>query len=144
MPPKQPRRRKATRQQRSVLAALNAENSFISAQELHAQMHQDGDPVGLATVYRALASFAEEKTIDVIRTDDGEALYRACSAEHHHHLVCRDCGKTVEVSAEDIEDWATQVAQHHGFSNMFHTIELFGSCNACAEENKRPRNIAGG
>ena len=71
--------------------------TFRSAQELHAQPARARRPVGLATVYRDLQAMAEDGEIDVLRTDDGEAVYRRCCTGHHHHLVCRVCGRTVEV-----------------------------------------------
>ena len=67
-----------------------------------------GDKVGLATVYRNLQAMAADGEIDMLRTDDGEAVYRACSTGHHHHLVCRDCGRTVEVEGPTVEAWAEQ------------------------------------
>jgi Fur family ferric uptake transcriptional regulator len=70
--------------------------------------------------------------VDVLRTDDGEATYRACSAGHHHHLVCRHCSRTVEVEGRAVETWADRVAREHGFVDVAHTVEVFGTCPACA------------
>jgi Fur family ferric uptake transcriptional regulator len=70
--------------------------------------------------------------VDSLRNDSGEALYRRCSqAHHHHHLVCRQCGATVEVAGTEVEAWATETAAAHGFSDVSHTIEIFGVCAAC-------------
>ena len=82
--------------------------------------------VGLATVYRALQALADAGEVDVLRTDEGEAVYRRCSAGHHHHLVCRECGRTVEVEGPAVERWADTVAAEHGFSDVAHTVEIFG------------------
>lgn len=122
-------RRRPTRQQAAVSARLSVSEDFLSAQDLHARMRADGEAVGLATVYRTLTSMAANGDLDVLRTDDGEAVYRMCSTGHHHHLVCRDCGRTVEIEGPTVERWAEQVAAEHGFSNVSHTLEIFGTCS---------------
>jgi Fur family ferric uptake transcriptional regulator len=75
---------------------------------------------------------AERGDVDVL-THSGETVYRRCSdTQHHHHLVCRSCGRTVEVSGPTVENWATAIAEEHGFRDVSHTLELFGICAACA------------
>src|SRR5690606_13589869 len=83
---------RATRQRAAVAAALDEVGEFRSAQELHDLLKHRGDSVGLTTVYRTLQSLVDAGEVDVLRTDDGEAMYRRCSRGHHHHLVCRSCG----------------------------------------------------
>ena len=124
--------RRPTRQRAAVAAVLADTGEFRSAQELHAQLRAGGDKVGLATVYRSLQAMAADGEIDMLRTDEGEAVYRACSTGHHHHLVCRACGKTVEVEGPTVEAWATRVSAEHGFTDVHHTLEIFGTCADCA------------
>lgn len=125
--------RKPTRQQAAVSAKLDELDDFTSAQELHAQLRASGETVGLATVYRTLQNLAGDGTVDVLRTDDGEAIYRSCAtSKHHHHLVCRDCGHTVEVEGPTVEQWADSVAAQHGFTEATHQIEIFGLCAQCS------------
>ena len=88
--------------------------------------------MGLATVYRTLALYADQGDVDVLRREDGEAIYRRCSETHHHHLVCRSCGATVEVEGPAVERWTTSMAAEHGFTAVSHTLEIFGTCAACA------------
>ncbi|MGB9378918.1 MAG: Fur family transcriptional regulator [Mycobacteriales bacterium] len=122
-----------TRQRDAVEALLARVEEFRSAQELHGMLRQRGERVGLTTVYRALQSLADAGEVDVLRPDSGEAVYRRCTtADHHHHLVCRGCGRTVEVEGPAVEHWAEQVAHANGFSAVSHTIEVFGSCPDCA------------
>ncbi len=122
-----------TRQREVVLAALDAGEGFRSAQELHAALRAQGHRVGLTTVYRHLQALADAGDVDALRTDDGETVYRRCtSARHHHHLVCRRCGRTVEVEGPAVERWATAVAREHGFRDVEHTVEVFGTCASCA------------
>lgn len=127
-----PAGRRPTRQQAAVAELLDRSDDFLSAQTVHARLRDAGEGVGLATVYRTLQSMVEAGAVDVLRTDDGEAVYRACSTHHHHHLVCRACGRTVEVEGPAVETWADRVAGDHGFSDVTHTIEIFGTCADCA------------
>ena len=120
--------RRPTRQRAAVAAALAQSGEFRSAQELHALLRQGGDRVGLATVYRNLQAMAADGDIDMLRTDDGEAVYRACSTGHHHHLVCRVCGRAVEVEGPAVETWAERVSAQHGFHDVEHTVEIVGTC----------------
>ncbi len=130
-PRKEPRR--LTRQQSAVAEALGGADDFMSAQDLHVRLRTQGHKVGLATVYRALQTLAEHGEVDVLRTDDGESVYRRCSSGgHHHHLVCRSCGRTVEVEGPTVERWADAVSAAHGFRDVTHTLEIFGTCSDCS------------
>lgn len=124
-------RPRATRQRAAVSALLDRLDDFRSAQEIHEELRKDGEGIGLTTVYRALQTLSESGEVDVLRTDSGEAVYRRCSTHHHHHLVCRRCGRTVEVEGPTVESWAQRVAEEHGFSDVSHTVEVFGVCAAC-------------
>ena len=122
-----------TRQRSAVADMLADTDDFRSAQQLHELLRDRGQGIGLATVYRTLQSLAEGGEVDVLRTADGEALYRRCERrEHHHHLICRRCGTTVEIDGPSVESWAAQVGAAHGFQEIEHTMELFGTCAACA------------
>ncbi|MGH3345077.1 MAG: Fur family transcriptional regulator [Carbonactinosporaceae bacterium] len=127
-----PPQARATKQRAAVAAALDQVNDFRSAQELHDLLRHRGESVGLTTVYRTLQALADAGEVDVLRTADGEAVYRRCSSGHHHHLVCRSCGHTVEVEGPAVERWADRVADEHGFTQVSHTLEVFGTCQACA------------
>jgi Fur family ferric uptake transcriptional regulator len=111
-----------------VIDALENFEDFRSAQEIHDAMRNAGQKVGLATIYRALQTMSATGDVDVLRNESGEATYRICSDTHHHHLVCRVCGKTVEVEGPAVESWATAVAAQHHYSNISHTVEIFGTC----------------
>jgi Fur family ferric uptake transcriptional regulator len=114
-----------------VAALLTEVDGFHSAQDLHAMLRDRGTRIGLTTVYRTLQALAEGGDIDVMRPPGGEHLYRRCSDGHHHHLVCRNCGRTVEVVGPTVETWADKVAAEHGFADVSHTLEIFGTCGEC-------------
>jgi len=123
--------RRPTRQRAAVEALLVDIDDFMSAQDLHARLRTQGQMVGLATVYRTLQAMATDGDVDMLRTDDGEAVYRRCSTGHHHHLVCRSCGRTVEVEGPAVESWADKVSAENGFSDVQHTLEIVGTCADC-------------
>lgn len=126
-----------TRQRAAVQEVLDAVDDFRSAQQLHELLRERGDAVGLATVYRTLQALADADEVDVLRAADGEVLYRRCRERgHHHHLVCRSCGATVELAAEVVERWARQVGAEHGFADVEHTAELTGTCRDCAQRQR--------
>jgi Fur family ferric uptake transcriptional regulator len=68
---------------------------------------------------------------DSLASADGETKYRNCGADHHHHLICRKCGRAVEFELPGFEAAADQLALSHGFSDVSHSIELFGICGDC-------------
>ncbi|TCJ28040.1 Fur family transcriptional regulator [Nocardioides jejuensis] len=121
-----------TKQRRAVAEALASFGDFRSAQEIHGSLTERGEKVGLATVYRTLQLLSDSGEVDMLRTEEGEAIYRRCSATHHHHLVCRQCGATVEVEGPAVERWTRAIAAEHGYADIAHTLELFGTCRSCA------------
>lgn len=123
--------RRTTRQRIAVTALLDELAEFRSAQDLHETLRSRGDAVGLTTVYRTLQAMADAGEVDVLLREDGESVYRRCSGGHHHHLVCRDCGATVEVAGPAVERWAARIADDHGYTDVHHTLEIFGRCAAC-------------
>jgi Fur family transcriptional regulator, ferric uptake regulator len=129
---------RTTQQKRALDQVLAACADFRSAQELHAELRAGGARVGLTTVYNNLRSLADRGAVDTVRTEGGETLYRRCESEsHHHHLVCRLCGRTVEISGPVVERWADEAAAAEGFVDVRHTVEIVGTCRQCARA--RPR-----
>lgn len=124
-----------TKQREAVFAELERVTDFRSAQQIFEDLSEQGRRVGLATVYRNLQTLAEEKRVDVLRSAEGESLFRLCeSTGHHHHLVCRTCGRTEEIEQDTIESWVKDVAASHGFTHVEHSMELFGLCAKCASK----------
>ena len=127
-----------TRQRDAVSAILAAGTDFRTAGQVHDDLRSHGDRVGLTTVYRTLQAMTDAGELDAIRTLDGEMAYRRCSMGHHHHLVCRGCGYTVEVWGPAVETWTTRIAAEHEFTDIQHDLEIFGLCQACASRSAAP------
>ncbi len=123
---------RSTRQRAAVSALLDRLDDFRSAQEIHEELRRTGDGIGLTTVYRTLQTLADGGEVDVLRTASGEAVYRRCATdEHHHHLVCRRCGSAEEIEGPAVESWAQNIAETHGYTELSHTVEIFGLCGHC-------------
>lgn len=134
-----------TWQREAVRSALDETDGFISAQALHAELRDGGSSIGLATVYRALASLAGDGEADSLQSPEGENLYRACeSTGHHHHLICRNCGLTVEIEANEVEAWASKIASTHGFTQARHVVDIFGLCENCSRAAAAEQSAASG
>jgi Fur family ferric uptake transcriptional regulator len=127
------RRRRNTPQRATLLDLLSATDEFVSAGELHRMLRTEGSTIGLATVYRALQDLSTSGDVDSVRSgDSGEFLYRRCrQPTHHHHLVCRVCGRTQEISGTAVERWVKAVADQYGYTEVDHQMELFGVCAEC-------------
>lgn len=121
-----------TRQGQAVLNVVLGSDNFRSAQDIHAELRSAGEAVGLTTVYRHLALLTDEGRLDALQTADGELVYRRCHSEqHHHHVVCRQCGRGTEVELPDLERWAESTAADLGYTDVTHTVEIFGVCADC-------------
>ena len=114
-----------------VIAVLERVGGFASTKEIYQLLLKSGESIGLTTIYRALQSLVSEKAVDQLRREDGEAIFRLCGNSHHHHLVCKKCGKTVEIEGSAIEKWTKNMAAEHGFRELSHTAEIFGICSKC-------------
>lgn len=122
-----------TRQKAAVRSILDELDGFHSAQHIHELLAAKGDRVGLATVYRNLQQLADSGDVDMLRLGD-ENVYRACERHHHHHILCRECGRTAELEGSEVDDWLRAVTTRHGFTMNDHSLELVGVCTSCAAE----------
>ena len=131
-PPRAAPKGRSSRQGDAIIRALRAQATFRSAQDIHAALRDAGDGVGLTTVYRHLQSLVDSKAIDAVQTAGGETVYRLCaSSTHHHHIVCRSCGRSDEIEAPDVERFTESVARDLGYAEVSHTLDIFGICRSC-------------
>lgn len=123
-----------TRHRKEVTTLLRDTTEFLSAQSIHTLLRARGSTIGLTTVYRALQALSREGVVDTVRTSTGEQVYRFCSRGHHHHLMCRFCARVIEVEGPAIEQWVAAIAGDHGFRDLNHSVEIFGTCLSCGNE----------
>ncbi len=127
--------RRNTWQSEAIRKTLAAQTRFVSAQQLHETLKQQGKSIGLATVYRQLTTLVEADEVDVMQSLEGESLYRTCETEgHHHHLICTVCGRVDDVSAPEVEQWVDRIRQSHGFKVSSHVANVYGTCEDCQHE----------
>jgi Fur family ferric uptake transcriptional regulator len=122
---------RATRQRVVVLGELMRERNDVTAQELHERLRARGERLGLATVYRTLGLLAEEGVVDALSHHRGELCYRWCGGGHHHHLVCTECHRVVEIDECELHPWLERLGESHGFAAVAHHLEITGVCREC-------------
>lgn len=126
------RAKRKTWQQAAVREALEQAGGFVSAQQLHSELKNQGSTIGLATVYRTLSGLVDTDEADTLLSPSGESLFSACEIEgHHHHIICRSCGVAEEIASDLVEEWSKRVAIEHGFTDPTHEIDIFGLCRSC-------------
>ncbi len=131
-----------TEQRRALLAFLGSAHRCLSAQEIHAELARSGVAVSLATIYRTMARLVAAGALDVVLREDGEATYIAGSSRHHHHLVCRECGRADEIAEPAVARWADQEATRHGFTEVTHVLTLVGVCPGCRPDVAAARSVS--
>ena len=113
------------------LASLAALENDFTAEELWHDVRRLDPQVGRATVFRAVETLREQGILDRVVFADGTHRYRLCSDQHHHHVICTECRRVVEVDAcLSVSAFAT-IAEQTGFALEGHSLELFGRCGAC-------------
>jgi Fur family transcriptional regulator, ferric uptake regulator len=119
---------------RAVVELLGRQNCCMSAQEIFDRLRRARRPVGIASVYRALETLADLRLVKRIDAGDGIARYEPAQpdGDHHHHLVCRDCGKVEAFSDVRLERAIGKVADGLGYSVEEHEVVLTGACADCA------------
>lgn len=133
---------RATRQRAAVISALEQMPNFVSVKDIHLELQRRQISVGLTTIYRTLQALVDLGVVDSLHMTNGETLYRHCHANgHHHHLVCTNCGRTVEVDGGPVEEWANSLAEAAGFVVTNHVAEIFGLCSSC-QPTAQPANPA--
>src|SRR5450759_4625519 len=115
--------KRPTRQRKAIEDLLSEFHDFRSAQQIHTTLRERGGNIGLATVYRTLGLMVHSGQVDVLTREDGETVYLQCSQQHHHHLLCRSCGRSIEIAGQAVVQWADAVAKQHGYTDISHTLE---------------------
>lgn len=117
-----------------VVAYLERQNCCLSAQEIYDGLRGDGVRIGVASVYRALDGLDQLGLLQRVDLGDGVARFERAHAggEHHHHLVCDDCGKVEPFEDAGLESAIERVAAGHGYVVAAHEVVLHGACEDCA------------
>jgi Fur family ferric uptake transcriptional regulator len=114
-----------------IYQELSDTKSFLCAQELYQCLLKKQKKIGLTSIYRALDLF--ESLGMVFKAINGSSVkYKLCEVEnHHHHIICKGCGKVAELNFCDISDWSKKVTESTGYQVTDHQLNFYGYCKAC-------------
>lgn len=107
----------------------NAQSHHMSAEDVYKALIEQGEDVGLATVYRVLTQFEQAGIVQRHNFENNLSVFEIAQDQHHDHLVCNQCGKIIEFHNDEIEQLQEKVAQKNGFILSGHSLILYGSCD---------------
>jgi Fur family ferric uptake transcriptional regulator len=122
---------------RAVIELLGRQGCCLSAQEIHERLRTAGPRVGIASVYRALEGLDGLGLVQKVDLGDGVSRFEPTHAggDHHHHLVCDDCGKVEPFEDSTLEAAIERVADGRGYAVAAHDVVLRGACEDCRHEH---------
>ena len=104
------------------------ENQHISAEDVYKILIEQGEEIGLATVYRVLNQFDDAGILNRHHSEGGKSVFEISHKEHHDHLVCLKCGKVIEFEDDIIEERQEMIAKKHNIKLTHHSLYLYGEC----------------
>ncbi|MCY7296350.1 ferric iron uptake transcriptional regulator [Alteromonas sp. a30] len=104
------------------------ENQHISAEEVYKILLDQGEDIGLATVYRVLNQFDDAGILNRHHFEGGKSVFEISNKKHHDHIVCLDCGRVMEFEDDIIEERQKQVAAKYNIDLTHHSLYLYGKC----------------
>ena len=126
---------KLTTQRRVILdVILENQGRHLSPEEIYDSVRDRYPEIGLATVYRTLQLFEQLNIIYKLNFNDGCSRYElsSSSSDHqHHHLICLDCGKVLEVELDLLENLESEIEKQKNFRVIDHNVKFFGYCKDC-------------
>jgi len=126
-----------TRQRSLIVDAFLRSGSHLSSEDLYNLVKKKDPSIGQATVYRTLRLLSESGVAREVDFGDGMARYEhGFGREHHDHLICERCRRSVEVLDPRIEELQERLARKHGFRIKGHKLDIFGVCRECAAKEK--------
>ncbi len=123
-----------TKRQKRLLEELKKCDDELSGQDVHRQLHQSQDAMGLATVYRNLQVLVKQGLVRSRHLPTGEVLYAPVERDIHH-LTCVDCGETTRLNSCPVKPINLPQKSSKDFQLLFHTLEFFGLCQNCIQKN---------
>ena len=126
---------KTTQPRLKILAILEKSPvRHVSAEDVFKLLLDEGEDVGLATVYRVLTQFEGSGLVIRHNFEGGRSVFELNDADHHDHIVCVKCGRVAEFSDPDIEKRQKKAAEEAGFILQDHALYLYGLCHKCVAE----------
>ncbi len=121
-----------TKQRINIAKIVFGMKGHHSVEEIYLKVHQKVPSIGQTTVYRTIKLLCDVGLMEELQVGDGMARYEVVTTkEHHDHLVCKECGMTIEFNLPDIEKIQNDLAKEHGFTLLDHHHLLIGLCPDC-------------
>lgn len=122
----------ATRPREEIANVLRREKKFLSAADIHRKLTRAHARMALSTVYRTLEHLQSKGEVTERVDAAGEASYMYCAPQrHHHHAICRKCGRVEDVDCDAVDTFARSLRKRHGFTLDDHAMEFLGRCKEC-------------
>ena len=117
----------------------NSRQHHLSAEDIYKTLLEQGEDVGLATVYRVLTQFEAAGIIQRHHFENNHSVFEIMQEDHHDHIVCQNCNKVVEFTNDTIENEQHAVADKYGFQLTGHSLNLYGYCDSaeCQEAYRK-------
>ena len=117
---------KVTHPRMRILALLEQiRPRHMTAEDIYRQLVDQGDEIGLATVYRVLTPFEAAGLVLKHNFEGGHAVYELDRGEHHDHMVDMETGKVIEFQSDEIEALQERIAAEHGYLIEDHALVLY-------------------
>jgi Fur family ferric uptake transcriptional regulator len=107
----------------------NCNQRHVSAEDVYKMLLDNGEEIGLATVYRVLTQFESAGLVTRHNFEGGHAVFELDRGGHHDHMVCVVCGKVEEFNDPTIEKRQREIAKQHGFEMVDHSLIIYGHCS---------------
>jgi Fur family ferric uptake transcriptional regulator len=125
---------KFTPQRRIVIQTVASSQDHLTPAAIYERVHQEHPNIGLVTIYRTLDILAKLGLICELHAGGSCRSYATGASEHHHHLICTNCGKVVDFSGYDLSQLEQRLSLETGFDIEDHLLEFVGLCQACQKE----------
>ncbi len=108
----------------------------LSAEDIYKALLDEGEDVGIATIYRVLTQFESAGLVTRHHFEGGISVFELDQGKHHDHILCLKCGKVEEFFDEIIEQRQKDIAAKAGFSMTDHSLNIYGICKDCQAKRK--------
>jgi Fur family ferric uptake transcriptional regulator len=126
-----------TPQRTMIIAAVENSNDHISAEEIYAQVTEKYPDVNISTVYRTLDTLEELKLVTKTDFGDGRVRYHPAHKGHHHHLVCRECGRIIDLDEKVLSGLEERLLRDYNFIADLRHLGIPGICIKCSRKNAK-------
>jgi len=127
---------KFTKQRELIIdTILEKENWHFTAEELFEEVRKKDNEIGMATVYRTIELLKELEIIHVLDFNEESRKYELFVEDsHHHHLICKRCGKLIEFNDKDIDYFEKELEKKYDFAVTEHKLSFYGYCSECRKK----------